>query len=94
MQSRWVFTNPQESYLTKAQVGAGGNGVGAGGMVCKVPCCFVLHPETLHPCAPTTHPPQEVSLNYHMKCEQYAHSASRSFFNFNGTAGGWAGGGA
>lgn len=35
--------------------------------------------------------PQEVSLNYHMKCEQYAHSAARSFFNFNGTAGGWAG---
>ena len=48
MQSRWVFTNPAESYLTKAQ---------------------------------------EVGLNYHMKCEQYAHSAARSFFNFNGTAG-------
>ena len=48
MQSRWVFTNPQESYLTKAQ---------------------------------------EVSLNYHMKCEQYTHSATGSFFNFNGTAG-------
>jgi hypothetical protein len=48
VQSRWVFTNPQESYLTKAQ---------------------------------------EVSLNYHMKCEQYSHSAARSFFNFNGTAG-------
>ena len=30
---------------------------------------------------------QEVGLNYHMKCEQYAHSAARSFFNFNGTAG-------
>jgi beta-mannan synthase len=43
-----VFTNPAESYLTKAQ---------------------------------------EVGLNYHMKCEQYAHSAARSFFNFNGTAG-------
>ncbi|KAL4420802.1 hypothetical protein ABPG75_010458 [Micractinium tetrahymenae] len=50
VQSRWVFTNPQESYLTKAQ---------------------------------------EVSLNYHMKCEQYTHSATRSFFNFNGTAGVW-----
>ncbi|KAI3430675.1 hypothetical protein D9Q98_005265 [Chlorella vulgaris] len=50
VQSRWVFTNPQESYLTKAQ---------------------------------------EVSLNYHMKCEQYSHSAARSFFNFNGTAGVW-----
>ncbi|EFN51937.1 hypothetical protein CHLNCDRAFT_139598 [Chlorella variabilis] len=58
VQSRWVFTNPQESYLTKAQ---------------------------------------EVSLNYHMKCEQYTHSAARSFFNFNGVwrlaciehAGGW-----
>ena len=48
VQSRWVFTNPAESYLTKAQ---------------------------------------EVGLNYHMKCEQYAHSAARSFFNFNGTAG-------
>ena len=48
VQSRWVFTNPQESYLTKAQ---------------------------------------EVSLNYHMKCEQYTHSATGSFFNFNGTAG-------
>jgi beta-mannan synthase len=50
VQSRWVFTNPQESYLTKAQ---------------------------------------EVSLNYHMRCEQYTHSATGSFFNFNGTAGVW-----
>ncbi|KDD76984.1 glycosyltransferase-like protein, partial [Helicosporidium sp. ATCC 50920] len=50
VQSRWVFTNPQESYLTKAQ---------------------------------------EVSLNYHMKCEQLTHSATGSFFNFNGTAGVW-----
>eukprot|EP00887_Chlorella_sp_A99_P007190 scaffold2.g7190.t1 len=50
VQSRWVFTNPEESYLTKAQ---------------------------------------EISLNYHMKCEQYTHSASGSFFNFNGTAGIW-----
>ena len=37
---------------------------------------------------PSPAPPQEVSLNYHMKCEQSAHSAARSFFNFNGTAGG------
>ncbi len=37
----------------------------------------------------STHPlPSQVSLNYHMKCEQYTHSATRSFFNFNGTAGG------
>lgn len=50
VQTRWVFTNPDESYLTKAQ---------------------------------------EVSLNYHMKCEQYSHSAAGSFFNFNGTAGVW-----
>ena len=48
MQTRWVFTNPQESYLTKAQ---------------------------------------EIGLNYHMKAEQYTHSAVGSFFNFNGTAG-------
>ena len=50
VQTRWVFTNPDESYLTKAQ---------------------------------------ELSLNYHMRCEQYSHSASGSFFNFNGTAGVW-----
>lgn len=50
VQTRWVFTNPDESYLTKAQ---------------------------------------EISLNYHMKCEQYTHSATGSFFNFNGTAGVW-----
>jgi len=50
VQSRWVFTNPDESYLTKAQ---------------------------------------EVSLNYHMRCEQFTHSATGSFFNFNGTAGVW-----
>lgn len=50
VQTRWVFTNADESYLTKAQ---------------------------------------EVSLSYHMKCEQYAHSATGSFFNFNGTAGIW-----
>lgn len=99
MQSRWVFTNPQESYLTKAQVGAA-----------ALPCTQrLLHalcinlpstpppsrplPTRLPPpsCHPPTLLPQEVSLNYHMKCEQYAHSAARSFFNFNGTAGGWAG---
>ncbi len=50
VQTRWTFTNPGESYLTKAQ---------------------------------------EVSLNYHMKCEQVTHSATGSFFNFNGTAGVW-----
>jgi len=32
---------------------------------------------------------QEMSLNYHMKCEQYVHFAGGSFFNFNGTAGVW-----
>ena len=32
---------------------------------------------------------QEISLNYHMKCEQWVHSAGHSFFNFNGTAGIW-----
>jgi beta-mannan synthase len=50
VQTRWTFTNPGESYLTKAQ---------------------------------------EVSLSYHMKCEQVTHSATGSFFNFNGTAGVW-----
>eukprot|EP00210_Caulerpa_lentillifera_P004084 g3897.t1 len=50
VQARWTFTNPEESYLTKAQ---------------------------------------EISLNYHMKCEQWVHFASGSFFNFNGTAGVW-----
>eukprot|EP00850_Spirogloea_muscicola_P016375 SM000132S26890 [mRNA] locus=s132:212711:215874:- [translate_table: standard] len=32
---------------------------------------------------------QEISLNYHLKCEQYSRSASGNFFNFNGTAGVW-----
>ena len=32
---------------------------------------------------------QEISLNYHMKCEQWIHFVSGSFFNFNGTAGIW-----
>lgn len=48
MQARWIFANPDESYLTKAQ---------------------------------------EISLNFHCKCEQFVHFASGSFFNFNGTAG-------
>lgn len=30
---------------------------------------------------------QELSLNFHMKCEQFAHFANGSFFNFDGTAG-------
>ena len=30
---------------------------------------------------------QEISLNFHCKCEQYVHFASGGFFNFNGTAG-------
>ncbi len=48
VQARWVFANPDESYLTKAQ---------------------------------------EISLNFHCKCEHFVHFASGSFFNFNGTAG-------
>mmetsp|Transcript_15640 Transcript_15640/g.39888 ORF Transcript_15640/g.39888 Transcript_15640/m.39888 type:complete len:534 (-) Transcript_15640:267-1868(-) len=32
---------------------------------------------------------QEISLNFHVKCEQYVHFAQGSFFNFNGTAGVW-----
>lgn len=32
---------------------------------------------------------QEISLNFHCKCEQYVQFASGSFFNFNGTAGIW-----
>lgn len=50
VQARWIFTNPEESLLTKVQ---------------------------------------EISLNYHMKCEQWVHFASGGFFNFNGTAGIW-----
>ena len=30
---------------------------------------------------------QEISLNFHCKCEQFVHFANGSFFNFNGTAG-------
>ena len=30
---------------------------------------------------------QEISLNYHFKCEQFVHFATDCFFNFNGTAG-------
>ncbi|KAK9837464.1 hypothetical protein WJX81_004395 [Elliptochloris bilobata] len=32
---------------------------------------------------------QQISLNFHCKCEQYVHFATGSFFNFNGTAGVW-----
>ena len=32
---------------------------------------------------------QEISLNFHVKCEQFVHFAEGSFFNFNGTAGVW-----
>ena len=34
---------------------------------------------------------QQISLNYHCKCEQWVHFASGGFFNFNGTAGGHSG---
>ncbi|DBA75218.1 TPA: hypothetical protein ACH3X1_010513 [Trebouxia sp. C0004] len=50
VQTRWIFANPDESYLTKAQ---------------------------------------EISLNFHCKCEQYVQFATGGFFNFNGTAGIW-----
>ena len=30
---------------------------------------------------------QEISLNFHCRCEQFVHFASGGFFNFNGTAG-------
>jgi len=29
---------------------------------------------------------QEISLNFHCKCEQYIQFATGAFFNFNGTA--------
>ena len=32
---------------------------------------------------------QEISLNYHIRCEQFARHAAGVFFNFNGTAGAW-----
>ncbi len=32
---------------------------------------------------------QEISLNYHIRCEQFARHAANVFFNFNGTAGAW-----
>ena len=32
---------------------------------------------------------QEISLNFHCKCEQYVQFATGGFFNFNGTAGIW-----
>jgi beta-mannan synthase len=50
VQTRWSFTNPKETLLTRVQ---------------------------------------EISLSYHMKCEQYARFAAGLFFNFNGTAGVW-----
>lgn len=105
MQSRWVFTNPQESYLTKAQEVGGGDArafvsrweackeseTGGIRLVCcdhQAPVCSPSHrPLHLVLSCPAIFCPQ-VSLNYHMKCEQYTHSATRSFFNFNGTAGG------
>lgn len=31
---------------------------------------------------------QEISLNFHCKCEQFVNFAEGTFFNFNGTAGG------
>ena len=49
-QARWVYTNGDESVLTRVQ---------------------------------------EISLNYHIRCEQYARHAADVFFNFNGTAGVW-----
>jgi hypothetical protein len=30
---------------------------------------------------------QQISLNFHCKCEQFVHFATGAFFNFNGTAG-------
>ncbi len=38
----------------------------------------------LHPSAAQA---QQISLNYHCKCEQFVHFACGGFFNFNGTAG-------
>ena len=32
---------------------------------------------------------QTISLNYHIRCEQYARFSANLFFNFNGTAGVW-----
>ncbi len=79
--------------------GAGGSSSGQAGVgvweadapaACILACARAAWVPTASPLQlPPT--PQEVSLNYHMKCEQYAHSAARSFFNFNGTAGVWRG---
>ena len=166
VQTRWVFANPEESYLTKVGVGPGlhlrGSGsiclqVQATGLWSVADCCSRSHRQMLlaercalrlvkdntqgfndnagskwhhrrgglaaqardhvqfcvqrlaelllrslgrwmsipsstcssagHKLNNTAAQAQEISLNYHCKCEQYVHFAGGGFFNFNGTAG-------
>lgn len=99
VQTRWVFANPDESYLTKVQSPS-----------CERFLCTVTHQSITNCVHNSQHSPlmhdtasagsglsgslhllqaQEISLNFHCKCEQYVQFATGGFFNFNGTAGIW-----
>ena len=86
MQARWVFANPDESYLTKVDLlslVSARNELPSeclgGGLWHRL-----LSPSSSHQLLLQA---QEISLNFHCKCEQFVHFAGGSFFNFNGTAG-------
>ena len=91
VQARWVFANPDESYLTKvlptlkhchACSFCRCQQAKAHRLGClKLPYLDAAEHLDLWLQA------QEISLNFHCKCEQFVHFASGGFFNFNGTAG-------
>ena len=121
MQTRWVFVNPDESYLTKVSTARASTALpqtrvlthrrswSHGGSP-HAASMRALSSKGLEGCRsygrtedqdkealPQLQVPtgagacaqaQEISLNFHCKCEQFVHFATGSFFNFNGTAGG------
>ena len=52
---------------------------------CRQPCCACVPALSLAVVGSAQ--AQQISLNFHCKCEQFVHFATGSFFNFNGTAG-------
>ena len=110
VQTRWVFVNPDESYLTKVWAAYNAALLGNCNPISPVSSPY-LRWQGLGAVVPSEAPPylaldcyweivirylkavscsaqaQEISLNFHCKCEQFVHFATGSFFNFNGTAG-------
>ena len=92
LQSRWIFTNPDESYLTKvAPCDVHGSRSPSAGVTVMLEKCprvkpayAAVCPTYVHHAAVSAMQAQQLSLNYHFNCEQRVCFATGTYFGFNG----------